>query len=109
MKHIKTVDGIEIHFEATPEYESIEDALSFASTGVDHSETIEAVNDGTFAHFIARVVAVKNGIELAEDTLGSCIYEDEDDFTTEVNGYFADMTSTVVAEAKEKIKELCEA
>jgi hypothetical protein len=107
MKTILTVDGFDIQFEALTEETPVESMLSFEKCGCDHSSTIRAVNNGEYEYFMARVVAVKNGIELAEDILGGCIYETEEEFYNDKSGYFADMTSTVVAEAKETIKQLC--
>lgn len=107
MRTITTIDGFEIKFAALEEHTPIEEALSFEECGIDHSQTIRDVNNGMYEYFVAHVVAVKNGIELAEDYLGSCIYKTEDEFTNEENGYFADMAKTVVAEAKETVKNLC--
>ena len=109
MKTITTVDGFDIQFEALTEETPVEDMLSFEECGCDHSSTIRAVNNGEYEYFVAHVVASKNGIELAEDYLGGCIYKTEEEFYNEENGYFVDMTRTVVAEAKEAIKSLCEA
>jgi len=109
MKTILTVDGFDIQFEALEEHMPVEDMLSFEECGCDHSSTIRAVNNDEYEYFMARVVATKNGIELAEDILGGCIYVTEETFYTEKNGYFEDMIKTVVAEAKENIKNLCEA
>jgi len=109
MKTILTVEGFEIKFEALEEYTPIEDMLSFEECGCDHSSTIRDVKNGKCEYFAARVTASKNGIELSEDYLGGCIYETHEDFYNEKNGYFADMTSTVVEEAKETIKTLCPA
>ena len=107
MKTIITVEGFEIKFEALEEDIAIERMLSFEECGCDHSSTIKAVNNGEYEYFAARVVAVKNGIELADDYLGGCIYETHEEFYNEKNGYFADMTKTVITEAKETIKHLC--
>jgi len=107
MKTIITVEGFEIKFEALEEDIAIERLLSFEDTGCDHSSTIRAVNNGKYEYFVAHVVAVKNGIELADDYLGGCIYKTHEEFYNDKNGYFADMTSTVVAEAKETIEHLC--
>ena len=70
---------------------------------------LKKVNDGTYAYFQAHVVAKKNGVELAEDYLGGCIYESVEAFTSAKNDYFDGMVLTVIKEAKEKIKSLCEA
>ena len=107
MNTITTIDGFDIQFEALQEDMAVEDMLSFEETGCDHSSTIKAVNNGKYEYFMAHVVASKNGIELAEDFLGGCIYSTEEEFYNEKNGYFADMAQTVVTEAKETVKALC--
>ena len=109
MKTILTVDGFDIQFEALEEHMPVEDMLSFEECGCDHSSTIRAVQNGKYEYFVAHVTASKNGIQLAEDYLGGCIYETEETFYTAKGDYFSDMTATVVAEAKENIKNLCEA
>ena len=109
MKHILTKEGFDIHFEELNEDMSVEDLLSFEETGCDHSSTIKKVNNGTYAYFTARVIAFKNGVELADDYLGGCIYKDTEEFTSAKGDYFDDMVNTVITEAKEKIKLLCEA
>jgi hypothetical protein len=109
MKHIKQQDGFNIYFEELPEDMAVEDLLSFEETGVDHSSTIKKVNNGTYAYFTAHVVAEKNGVKLADDYLGGCIYKDTDEFINAKGDYFDDMVATVVADAQKKIKQLCEA
>ena len=109
MSKLFTRDGFDIHFEAIEEDMAVEDMLSVAETGCDHSDTIRKVNNGDYEYFCAVVSAHKNGIPLAIDHLGGCIYDTEEAFYTEKNGYFDDMVSTVIAEAKETIQELCEA
>ena len=89
------------------EFDSIEDILSFESTGVDHSETIKDVHNGNTLHFVAKVTAEKNDIELGSDYLGSCIYDSYKDFYNEDSVYFNDMVNTVIAEANDAIKSLC--
>lgn len=109
MEYLFTKDGFDIYFEELNEYMAVEDVLSFKETGIDHSATIKKVNDGTYAYFTARVIAYKNGVELADDYLCGCIYDSVEQFTSSKGDYFDDMVSTVISEAKEKIKSLCEA
>ena len=107
MKKLFTKEGFEIWFEALEEHQAIED-LGFGTYGVD-SRTIKAVNAGDYAYFTAHVIAKKNGIALADDYLGSCIYDTEEEFTEAKGDYFEQMVDTVIAEAKANIKSLCEA
>ena len=109
MSKLFTRDGFDIHFEAIEEYIPAEEMFSKKETGCDHSEIIEKINSGEWAYYSAVVSAHKNGIPLAIESLGGCSSEFESDFYTEKNGYFDDMVSTVIAEAKETIQELCEA
>lgn len=99
------VDGINLELLQREEMLSIEDALGFEATGVDHSETIQKVKDGELQHMDIKLVATCQGVELASDSLGSCIYKDLQDFVT-AGDYITDMIDTVITESKNVIAHL---
>lgn len=102
-------DGFEIQFSITPE--DMHPADSFdASSFADEDglqNLIQAIDDGELCWFVARVQAFKNGILLATDCLGGNCYEDPLDFISD-SGYYDDMKSAVIEDAKKVIKALAE-
>lgn len=94
--------GFEIRFYACEEHINIEDMFSEPE---DIQETYEKLNSGEWVLFCAKVTASKNGIELADEYLGGCIYSDEMDFVTQ-NDYYEDMKNTVIENAKQAIIDL---
>lgn len=85
----------------------IEYALSFELTGVDYSDTIRKVLNGELEHMIITLTAYKNGVELATNCLGNCIYSDlESALKDWVGGYLPQMLEEVTEEAKETILKL---
>ena len=105
MKNVENSNGIDIYFEAIDEDISIDEALSFELTGIDHSETIKDVKNGNLEYFCAKVVGAKNGIHLAEQFLGCCVYESEEDFLKSET--FIDLKNSVVEQSSTNIKKLC--
>ena len=93
-------EGFDIHFYAMPEYDSPDDHFD------DKGETAEAIREGRFDWFAACVTASKNGIELGADYLGGCCYESPQAFMDEPDGYFADMVSIAIANARDVIAKL---
>jgi hypothetical protein len=96
-------DGFLVCFYATPEDLPPHDL--FDPTIDDIDQICRDIDNGRFAWFCAKVTASKNGIELAADYLGGCLYEDMLDFVSE-NDYYADMRERVIAEAKQAIQDL---
>ena len=104
MKKVLSRDGFDIYFEALEENIRIDEDFMDASM---IEETIADLESGETVMFCAKVTAFKNGIELASDYLGACIYECEEDFYIKYKDcYFADMVNTVISEAKEDIASL---
>lgn len=104
--HTEERDGFKIVLSVAPETE--EPDWDF-ETEDDRLDTLERINDGRLSYFMAHVAAIKNHLELAHDYLGGCCYQSTDEFINEPDGYFQDMVSTVIREAKDNIKQLCEA
>lgn len=104
--HTEERDGFTIQLAVTIEYD--EPDWDFESEE-QRQDTIERINDGRLAYFIARVSASKNDIKLATDYLGGCCYQSTDDFINEPAGYYQDMVEQVLNEAKSNIQKLCEA
>ena len=102
---VKTVENFDIYFSAEPEYESIE-GLFPDDSKEQVTDTVNKIESGDLVYFCAKVTAFKNGIELASDYLGGCIYESEQSFI-DSSDYFPDMVNTAVRESKEMISSLC--
>lgn len=99
----KQFDGFTIRFYATPEDTHPRDL--FDPTAEDIDQLCRDIDNGTFHWFTAKVTASKNGIELAADYLGGCLYRNLWDFVSD-NDYYADMRERVIAEAKQAIQDL---
>lgn len=96
--HTEVRDGFTIQFFA----ESEELPLSQLFDGGALDDVAEQIEKGALVVFCAKVTASKNGIELARDYLGQCVYEDAMDFVS--NGdYYGGMVRTVIADAKAAI------
>ena len=104
MTHIHTEDrdGFKIYFYAIEEHITL-DQLGYDVEAAE--ETRAQIEDGTLVMFCAKITASKNGIELASDYLGGCIYKDEKDFVNSED-YYGDMVRTVIEEAKQAIIDL---
>lgn len=108
IQHIETHDGFTIVLHALDDDQTIAQLYSDAEMSVQQIRGIQrSVDNGTMVHFVARVVAVKNGIELGDDYLGGCVYKTYDDFVKN-SGYYEDMRSTAIDVARTTIKALNE-
>jgi hypothetical protein len=101
--HTTERDGFAICLYSTPETEPID--WDFDSPA-HRQELISKINSGDVQYFIAKVVALKAGITLAEEYLGWCCYETYDEFIADA--YFEDMVSNAVETAKAAITRLLE-
>lgn len=101
--HTEQYKGFDIKFYAGHEDSHPRD--SFDDTCWDIQELCKQIDNGDYVWFIAKVTASKNGIELASDYLGGCLYEDCMQFVT-YEDYYSDMRSTVVYEANQAILSL---
>ncbi len=99
----KQFDGFIVRFYATPEDLPPHDL--FDPTVDDIDQICRDIDSGSLQWFCAKVTASKNGIELAADYLGGCLYRNLWDFVSD-NDYYADMRERVIAEAKQAIREL---
>jgi hypothetical protein len=74
--------------------------------GSDDEELIHDIESGRYDWFCAEVTASKADVVLGHDFLGGCCYESAKDFVTP-DGYYPDMVAEAIAEAREKLAELC--
>jgi len=99
----QTIQGFLISFYALPADDNIFDSFSEYE---DAKETQDKINSGEYVHFLAKITASKNGIELADYYLGSCIYNTFEEFWNIKEDYCSDMIDHVIREAKENITNL---
>lgn len=100
--HNELREGFAIEFYAEAEDMTL-DQMSFEADDID--EIGEKLESGELVLFCAKVTASKNGIELASEFLGGCIYKDEKDFVNN-DCYYGDMVTTVIEAAKQAIADL---
>ena len=75
----------------------------FDDTVSNVEEMERRCDDGIDTHYIARVRAMYNGVEMGCSTLGSCYAYDcspEDDINAGISGYLSDMIDEAVKEAQ---------
>lgn len=101
--HTEQYKGFDINFYAA--YEDMHPRDHFDETEFNINELCQKINDGEYVWFIAKVTASKNGIELADDYLGGCLYENAMQFVKD-NDYYFDMCERVVEQAKANIELL---
>lgn len=102
--HTEEREGFTIRTYALPE--DISPIGQFDSGGVAlDQEIIDDIAAGNLTWFMAKVTASKNGIALADSYLGACCYKSHEGFIKD-SGYYEDMVSEVIAEAKTAIKLL---
>ena len=98
------VDQFDVFVDWTYEDSSVRDLFdSEVSDIVD--DMVRRCNDGTDTHYIARVRAMYDGVELGCATLGSCYARDcspEDDINAGVSGYLEQMVEEAVDDAREE-------
>ena len=99
--HSEAREGFKIDFYALEDFTSPRDMFE----DEDAEEIISQLEAGDIVQFTAKITASKNGIELAADYLGGCIYASEKDFVNN-ECYYGDMVQTVIAEAKQAIIDL---
>ena len=99
--HSEAREGFKIDFYALEDFQDVRDMFE----DDEAAEIIAQLEAGELVQFTAKLTASKNGIELAADYLGGCIYEDEKDFIDN-NDYYGDMVQTVISEARQAIIDL---
>jgi hypothetical protein len=97
--HTEDFDGFTVTFSVAPEEGDPRDHFD------DDGETAQAIADGRYDWFVARVTASREGIELASDYLGGCCYNTARDFVRE-DDYYADMRASVVEQARATVARL---
>lgn len=97
MRHVyrEQYRGFQIDTYALPEYVPPED------------EYAQDVESGKLEWFCAQVCASKDGIQLAQEYLGCCLYPLAEDFIKD-SGYYVDMRNSAVEMAVETIKLLAQ-
>ena len=98
----ETVDGFDIVLSVAPEDTDPRDHFD------DAGETAQAIADGRYEWFMARVEAKREGITLGADTLGACCYANVRDFLNE-SDYYGSMRAYAVEEARATIAKLAQA
>lgn len=101
--HQETRDGFDIVFSITPE--DMHPGDSFDPACFDIDQLCEDIDRGRYSWFIARVQALRAGVELASDYLGGCLYENPRDMM-KPGDYFEDMVQTVIDEARAELPRL---
>lgn len=101
--HEETRDGFDIVFSVAPE--DMHPGDSFDPACFDIEELCEDINRGRYVWFVARVQAFREGVELASDYLGGCLYDSAMDFVRD-GDYYADMVDTVTREARATVEKL---
>jgi hypothetical protein len=89
----ESVDGFDIVLSIAPEDEDPRDNFD------DDGETAQAIADGRYDWFMARVEAKREGIVLGTEYLGGCCYINAHDFLNE-SDYYGDMRAQAIAEAQ---------
>ena len=98
--HAETRDGFEVVLSVAPETDDPRDHFD------DDGETAQAIADGRFDWFVARVEAQRDGITLGTDYLGACCYESPQQFVAESEGYYADMVKQAIDDARATLARL---
>lgn len=102
--HTEKAAGFDIVFSVTPEY--VEPDWDFESEE-DRQNTLDRIESGDLVYFVARVQALRNGIELGTEYLGGCCYDSYMQFV-QASDYYADMVENAVSEARATIAKLTE-
>lgn len=97
--HAETRDGFEIVLSVAPETDDPRDHFD------DDGETAQAIADGRYEWFMARVEARRDGVTLGTDYVGGCCYESACNFIDE-SGYYADMVDEAISEARDTLARL---
>ena len=103
--HAKTfkVDQFDIIVDWTYEDCSVRDC--FDETEEEFAEMERRLDAYIDTHYIARVRAMYDGVEMGCDTIGSCYAREcspEDDIDAGIGGYLADMVEEAVDQAREE-------
>lgn len=103
LAHEEVREGFTIRLYLCEEDMSPSDSFDYEEE--DMADLLEKIDRGVYLWFMAKVTASKAGVELGADYLGGCCYESAEDFMAE-GGYWEDMVSEALEEARKKITEL---
>lgn len=101
----ETTEGFQIVFSAGIEDMHPRDLFDDSIT--DISELCEKIDRFDLVWFVARVECFKNGILLASEYLGGCLYESYKQFFEE-GDYYLDMREAAILAARVEIRGLLE-
>jgi hypothetical protein len=90
-------------------YEDAPIESCFDETVEDFDKMRRRLNDGTDTHYVARVRVMYDGVEMGEETLGSCYAygcEPEDDMKAGIGGYLEDMIAEAMEQAQTRSLEM---
>lgn len=101
-QQLDDVDGFNVTFYALDEDVSPYDVFE-----IDEAKQLcQGIDNGKYVWFCAKVTASKLGIKLSSAYLGACCYDDYEDFIKD--DYCTDLVDEAIAEAKDKLKQLCQ-
>jgi hypothetical protein len=100
--HTEPREGFEIVVSIAPEDEDPRDHFD------DDGETAQAIADGEYEWFMARVEARAAGVTLGTAYLGGCCYERASDFVRAPSDYYADMIAEALDEARRTARAIAQ-
>ena len=95
-------DGFEIIVDKS--YEDLNPRDSFDDSVIDIEEIIKDIDRGHLEWFMLRVRVLVEGLELASEYLGGCLYEDPREILTD--GTAEDLIDMAMTEAKKDVYRL---
>jgi hypothetical protein len=103
LMHTETRDGFEIRLHITPETDDPEGCFASGDDAAD-AELCARIRSGDLMWFIARVTVSKAGVELGDDYLGACCYDNIDEFVA--GDYYPDMVEAARERAHDTLAAL---
>jgi hypothetical protein len=97
--HADVIDGFDVIVSVAPEDTDPNNHLN-------DEETVQAIANGALDWFMVRVEAQRAGATLGLDYLGGCCYRSALDFVRETDGYYVDMVSRALDDARETIRKI---
>ena len=95
-------NGFDIRFFALQPDGELSDQYMYPD---DLAEVLQKIEIGEWLHFGAKIVISKDGIDLAEEYLGQCIYTSYMDFVL-MDDYYSQMCDDGIVQATKVIKKL---
>jgi hypothetical protein len=97
--HTDIIDGFTVTLSVAPEDTDPRDHFD------DDGETAQAIADGRYDWFMARVDASREGVTLGSDYLGGCCYDTAHAFIRD-SGYYNDMVQNAIQYARDTLRAL---